>query len=277
MASIDDGRRLVVTADDFGRSASINQAVVRAHREGILTSASLMVNGDSFEEAVDLAKDNPNLGVGLHLTLMCGRPTLTAAEIPGLLARHDAFRDDPVRAGLGFFFRRGLTPQIQGEIAAQIRKFRQTGLTLDHVDGHLNVHLHPTVFRLLMEHAREGGFRTIRLTHESLRLSRRMTRGRWVYRLSHAAVFGLLSEHARPILLRKGIRHTDAVFGLLQNGCINEDYLSKLIPALPPGDSELYAHPSLDEFKHELDALVSPKVRRLVDEHRIKLIRYCDL
>src|SRR5215475_12435062 len=78
-------RRLVVNADDFGRSTSINQAVIRAHREGILTSASLMVNEAGFEEAVRLARENPRLGVGLHLTLLCGHATLSPEKIPGLV------------------------------------------------------------------------------------------------------------------------------------------------------------------------------------------------
>jgi len=65
-------RRLIVNADDFGRSHSINEAVVRAHREGILTTASLMVNEPGFDEAVAQAREHPQLGVGLHLTLVCG-------------------------------------------------------------------------------------------------------------------------------------------------------------------------------------------------------------
>src|SRR6266705_6008158 len=73
-------RRLIVNADDFGRSHSINEAVIRAHKEGILTSASLMVNEPAFEEAVELAKANPTLGVGLHLTLLCGHSTLPADQ-----------------------------------------------------------------------------------------------------------------------------------------------------------------------------------------------------
>src|ERR1051325_4807396 len=78
-------RRLIVNADDFGRSSSINQAVIRAHREGILTTASLMVNEPACAEAVQMANDNPRLGVGLHLTLLCGHSALPATAIPGLV------------------------------------------------------------------------------------------------------------------------------------------------------------------------------------------------
>src|SRR5437870_9682598 len=102
------GRRLIVNADDFGRSASINRAVIRAHREGILTTASLMVNEPAFEQAVALARENPGLGVGLHLTLLCGHSTLPQERIPGLVNEKNEFSNHPARAGFRYFFRRGL-------------------------------------------------------------------------------------------------------------------------------------------------------------------------
>src|SRR5437764_14715271 len=130
-------RRLIVNADDFGRSHAINQAVVRAHREGILTTASLMVNGEAALEAIDLARQNPRLGVGLHLTLVCGRSALSAKEIPGLLRATNSFTDSPVGACLRYYFQPSLQSQLRAEMAAQFRKFADTGLILDHVNGHL--------------------------------------------------------------------------------------------------------------------------------------------
>ena len=78
-------------------------------------------------------------------------------------------------------------------------------------------------------------------------------------------------------MAQRRIRHTDAVFGLLQNGRVDEDYLTRLLPQLPPGDSELYSHPSLEDSQHEFDALVSPRVRDLIRQLGLKLIRYQDL
>jgi len=152
-------RRLVVNADDFGRSHSINQAVVRAHREGILTTASLMANGEAAAEAVELARQNPRLGVGLHVSLVCGTSALSPGEIPGLVDARGNFGDYPIAAGFRYFFRPELRRQLEREMAAQFEKFRATGLTLDHVNGHLHFHLHPTIFRILMRHAgaRRGG------------------------------------------------------------------------------------------------------------------------
>jgi chitin disaccharide deacetylase len=271
------GCRLIANADDFGRSRSINEAVVRAHREGILTSASLMVNEPAFAEAVARARENPKLGVGLHLTLLCGKSALPPEKIPGLVNARGEFSHRPVAAGFRYFFQRGLREQLRAEIHAQFAKFHATGLLLDHVNGHLHLHLHPAVFRILMEDAASLGIQRLRLTRDCLSRSRRMTSGRWLYRVSHAAIYEWLSRRARQPLQQRGIRHAQITFGLLQHAHVDEEYVLKLLPELPPGDSELFSHPSLDEFKHELDALVSPRVKELVGKLGIKLIRYQDL
>jgi len=148
---------------------------------------------------------------------------------------------------------------------------------LDHVNGHLHFHLHPTVFSIVMELADEFGIQRMRLTRDPFRLEARLARGNWIYRATHAFIYWQLSARSRPVLQRRAIRHTRQVFGLLQNARVDEAYILKLLPHLPPGDSELYSHPSLDEFKHEFDALISPRVKAAVREHGIELIRYQDL
>jgi hopanoid biosynthesis associated protein HpnK len=270
-------RRLIVTADDFGRSPSINAAVLRAHREGILTSASLMVNEPACDEAVALAKESPKLGVGLHLTLLCGHSALPREKIPGLVNDHREFGDYPVAVGARYFFQGGLRSQLRDEIAAQFEKFRATGLRLDHLNGHLHFHLHPVVLQILLEHAGAWGIRRLRLTCDRCWLNLRLARGRLAWRLGHAALFRYFWWMLHPRLRREGILHTRAVFGLMQDSRVDEDFILKLLPRLPAGDCELYSHPSLDQFRHEFDALVSPRVRDCVRQLGIELIRYQDL
>ena len=270
-------RRLIVNADDFGLSASVNSAVIRGHREGILTTASLMVNESGFDEAVKLAKENPSLGVGLHLTLLMGHSALPPEQIPDLVNARGEFSGSPVGVGISYFFRHGLREQLRAEIHAQFGKFHTTGLPLDHVNGHLHLHLHPAIFKILIEDSEKLGIRHLRLTRDCLSRSRKMSRGHWLYRISHVAIFEILSSRAREPLRQRGIKHTQITFGLLQNARVDEEYILKLLPELPPGDSELYSHPSLDEFKREFDALVSPRVKELVKTHGIELIRYQDL
>ncbi len=270
-------RRLIVNADDFGRSPSINEAVIRAQREGILTSASLMVNEPGFDEAVARAKDNPKLGVGLHLTLLVGHSALPPDKIPGLVNARGEFPNNPVGAGFRYFFNRSLREQLRAEIHAQFSRFHATGLPLDHVNGHLHLHLHPVIFGILMADAEKLGIRHLRFTRDCMARSNRMTQGRWLYRISHAAIHAWLSCRAREPLRQRGIKHAQITFGLLQDSHVDEDYVLKLLPELPPGDSELYSHPSLDEFKHEFDALVSSRVKEKINRLGIELIRYQDL
>jgi len=270
-------RRLIVTADDFGRSAAINQAVIQAHRDGILTAASLMVNEPACAEAVDLAHAHPRLGVGLHLTLVCGRSALPPETGHGLVRANHTFSENAVRAGWRYFFCRDLRQTLREEIDAQFARFRATGLALDHVNGHLNIHLHPTILGFLCEPVAGRAFRACRLTRDPFWMNARLAQGRWLYRVSHALIFNLLCARARPRLRRLNVKHTQAVFGLLQNGRVDADFVCRLLPRLPSGDSELYSHPSLTEFRHELEALLSPRVREAVRRANIRLIRYQDL
>lgn len=270
-------RRLIVNADDFGLSHSVNEAVIRAHQEGILTTASLMVNEPPCAEAVELAKRNPQLGVGLHLTLLMGHSALAHREIPGLVNETGEFLNDPVKVGFMYFFRRGLREQLRKEIHEQFARFRATGLPLDHINGHLHLHLHPTVFGILMEDAEVLGIDRMRLTRDPFWTDISMARGQRLYRTTHALIYSILSRAARPRLQKKTVRHTRRVFGLLQNARVDEAYILKLLTVLPLGDSELYSHPSLDNFKHEFDALVSPRVKDQVKKLGIELIRYRDL
>lgn len=270
-------RRLIINADDFGRSPAINQAVLRAHREGVLTTASLMVNEPACAEAVAIARDNPGLGVGLHLTLVCGRAALSREVNPGLADDTGQFGNNPVVVGYRYYARRNLREPLRREIHEQFRRFRETGLPLDHVNGHLHLHLHPAVFGILMEDAESLGIRRIRLTRDAFWLNAGLAGGKWAYRVAHAVIYVVLSARARGPLRRRGIAHTGRVFGLMQDSRVDETFILKLLPRLPAGDSELYSHPSLDVFKHEFDALISARVKEQIRRLGIRPIRYQDL
>jgi hypothetical protein len=137
--------------------------------------------------------------------------------------------------------------------------------------------MHPVVFEILMRHAGDWGITHFRLTSDGFRLNLRLASGHYFYRASHALIFSVLAPRARPVLQQRGIKHTAAVFGLLQNARVDAAYVTRLIPRLPPGDSELYSHPSLDEFKNEFEALIDPRIRSLLQQHDVRLIRYQDL
>jgi len=145
------------------------------------------------------------------------------------------------------------------------------------VNGHLHLHLHPAVLAILMADAEALGIRHMRLTRDPFWMDVPLASGRRLYRASHAMIYFCLSWRAQAGFRRRQIRHAQRVFGLLQNARVDEAYVLKLLSVLPPGDSELYSHPSLDKFKHEFEALVSPRVKARMKELGIELIRYQDL
>ncbi len=198
-------------------------------------------------------------------------------KIPDLVNERGEFSNNPAGVGFRYFFCPRAKTQLRLEIEAQFEQFRATGLPMDHVNGHLHLHMHPAVFAILMENAERWGIRTMRLTFDPFWLNTRLASGRWIYRIGHAIIHHCLSARSRQVLVEKKIRHTQLVFGLLQNALVDEAYIGKLLPQLPPGDSELYSHPSLDQFKNEFDALISPTNKELVRQLGIQLIRYQDL
>jgi chitin disaccharide deacetylase len=274
-----------MTADDFGFSHGVNQAILRAHREGIVTSASLMVTGDAAEEAVAIARENPDLAVGLHLVVVSGRAALPPSEIPALVDARGSFRGGPVVAGLRYQFRGDARAQLSREIREQLSRFRQTGLPLAHVDGHLHMHLHPVVLERVLELADEFAIPALRLPREELGWNLAFDRSSTARKAVWSWIFARLRRHAERRLSARGIFFADRVYGLLQTGSVSEDYLLDLLPRIATSDAgtvELYAHP--DEGlpgeprngppgagPRELAAMLSPRVRRAVAEAGLTL------
>ncbi len=282
-------KRLIVSADDFGMSPGVNAGVIRAHRDGILTDASLMVNGQAFEDAVALALRHPELSVGLHLMLVQGHAAAPAGEIPLLADPSGMFGMKPVWNGLRYFFLPGVRAQLRREIEAQLEKFRATGLPLSHVDGHLTIHMHPVVLDILIDLAERFDIRAMRLPREPLGPALAFDRRHLGRKLFEATSFAALSRRARPRLAAAGIRHPDRMYGLHQTGHVSEEYVLSVLRELPAGVSELYCHaavlddearrwrPADYESEGELAALLSPRVRAAIEEAGIVRTSYRQL
>jgi chitin disaccharide deacetylase len=275
-------RRLIVSADDFGMSAGVNAGVRRGHAEGVLTQASLMVNGDAAAEAVALALRTPTLSVGLHLVLVQGRATLPPHALPDLADVEGMLPMDPIRSGMRFFFLPRLRQQVRREIIAQLDAFAATGLPLSHVDGHLTIHVHPVVLDVLCEVRQRYGIRSIRLPREPLAPSLAFDRRFLARKLGEAMTFTLLARWARSRLDQSDIRYADRIFGMHQSGHLGEGYLLHLLPQLGPGLTEIYCHPGETDAEirrwtptyerdAELAALLSPRVRATLTRERIEL------
>ena len=279
-------KNLIITSDDFGLSRGVNAAVEKGWRDGILTGASIMPGGAAFDDAVKIAGRNPGLQVGLHLTLLQGNSVLPQAQIPDLVNEAGCFSDNPVATGMRYFFDKGLYKQLKREIEAQIERVVEAGIPLSHVDGHLNIHLHPTVFGFLTDLMPRYGITSFRLSRERLFHNLRFDRQRPMGKSVERIIFEALANHARPQLDRLGIRYAGEVKGVLNSGRMTEGYLLQILDGLNEGLTELYFHPGLlpdaeitrrmPDYRHEeeLAAIISQRVRAKLAESHIGLCNY---
>lgn len=279
-------KQLIITSDDFGLSSGVNRAVEQAWKNGLLTCASIMPGAAAFNEAVKIARRHPGLQIGLHLTLVQGRSVLPPVEIPALVDAAGNFTDNPVRGGMRYFLDRGLYCQLKREIEAQIKKVLDAGIQLTHIDGHLNIHLHPTVFRILSELMPKYGITTFRLAQERLSHNLRFDGQRKFGKVIESLIFKKLTDHARPELDRMGIRYAAEVKGVLNSGRMTEEYILNIIDDLQEGLTEIYFHPGIlpdaeisrlmPDYRHqdELAAIMSQTVRQRLIALQIPVQNY---
>jgi hopanoid biosynthesis associated protein HpnK len=221
-------RGVIVTADDFGASLSVNDAVEIAHRDGILTAASLMVAGDAADDAVERALAMPSLGVGLHLVLVEGRPVLPPETIPDLVDVDGRFRTNMVRTALAIALKPAARRQLRSEITAQFDAFAATGLPLDHINAHKHFHLHPMIADAVIDIGRRYGMKAVRAP---VKTGTPGIEHWWAARLQRR-------------LRQEGLLVADQVVGLAWTGAFDTARMREALDALPPGLTEIYTHPA---------------------------------
>ena len=277
-------KRLLLSADDFGLSPAVNEGIERAHRNGLLSTASLMVAGPAADDAVSRARRLPELRVGLHVVAVEGPAVLPPAEIPLLVGADGWFGSGQLSLAWRYAFRPAARRQLAAEIAAQFDAFAATGLRLDHANAHKHMHLHPTVGALLIEAGRRHGLSALRVPMEpplrwaepggtdpaGARALRRWTR--------------LLRGQAR----RAGLATNDHCFGIAWSGDMTVERMRSLVPRLPDGLSEVYLHPAagrdalldrlMPAYRHqaELDALCDPALPGLLRRAGVRLSTWGD-
>jgi hopanoid biosynthesis associated protein HpnK len=234
-------KTVTFSADDFGLTQAVNEGIERAHREGILQAASLMVAAPAAADAVRIARANPSLRVGLHLVVIEGPAVLPPSAIPDLVDAAGQFPSTQLKLGLDYFFRSRVRRQLQAEITAQFAAFAATGLTLDHANAHKHMHLHPTVGALMLAIGRHFNLPRIRVPAEPpVVMARCGSRVGWGGRLLYYWT-ALLRYQARVA----GVANNDHCFGLEWSGHMTADRVRCLLANLPDGDSEIYFHPAV--------------------------------
>lgn len=285
-------RRLIINADDFGYTAGVNRAIVEAHTRGVVTSSTLMANGDAFAEATSLAKTLPRLSVGCHVVLTDGEPVLASANLPSL-TENSRFRD-----GMASFAVRAINgtmsaDQVTAEATAQIRKLQSNGVSVSHFDTHKHTHLFPKILRPLLRAAADCGVRAVRnpfgprMPMRSSQLLRRPTLWK---RSVQLGVLSRFADRFRQAVDREGFATPDGTLGVVVTGELDETLFYEIARTIPEGTWEFVCHPGYNDAdlqagrtrlrasrETELKVLTLPAARTVLEEEGIKLISYHEL
>ena len=276
-------RQLVVNADDLGLTVGVNDGIFDAHDLGILTSASLFASAPATADAIRRLRSHPSLGVGVHLALVDGMPTLPPAEVPSLVAADGRFRPSWRPFIVDALRRRISTADVERELTAQIERVVGMGITPTHLDAHKHVHGYPPVFAIVARLAVRFGIPVVRIPYERTvgRPFRRRQQQAWL----NAAMWPWARRNVRAAA-SLGLR-TPRLVGRIDTGSLNGDRLSELLRATGPGVTELMVHPGyldealkrtgtrlLESRAQELALLCTMKTRALVAGERIELVRH---
>jgi chitin disaccharide deacetylase len=289
-------RRLIINADDFGLTAGVNRAIIEAHEGGIVTSATLMANGQAFDEAVSLARARPRLDVGCHIVLVDGTPLLRPAETGSLLDPDSRSRGVPsFRQGIGKFAALALLgrlapDEIEAETATQIAKLQLSGIPVTHLDSHKHTHMFPQVFKPILRAAQACNVRAIRNPFERIRASQLAARPSLWRRWTETGILRSLAKQFREAIRRAEMITPDGTFAIVATGALDERLLRLLVESLPEGVWELVCHPGYNDAdlqnvrtrlresrEQELRVLTARSTRDLLAAHGVEIISYRDL
>lgn len=278
-------KRLIVNADDFGLHTEINKGIIKGYREGFITSTSIMPSAPAYEEAVALAQDNPNLGIGIHLTLVGGvAPVLPAARVSSLLDDRGVFLPD-----YGAFAKRYYTggiknTELESELRAQIERALGSGLNITHLDSHQHLHVLPVLNRLVLKLSCEYNIKRMRIPCEPYFFKGGFEAG--LSRMIGKCGLSFCASMASMGAKNAGISYPDCFFGMLAGGNLNEELIGNILRSLPDGTSEIMTHPGLNKgeldkhfswnyhWEDELQAFLSEKNKALLKQEQIALINF---
>jgi hopanoid biosynthesis associated protein HpnK len=286
-------KSLIVNADDLGWTEGVNRGIAEAHRNGIVTSASLLANGSAFASGVEVARSVPGLGVGVHLNLSDGPPVAARELVTSLVNDRGEFEGGPenlllrvARGGLALH-------EVEQEWEAQIEKVRDAGIQPTHLDGHKHVHMLPGLFEIALRLAKRYGIGAIRVAHEASSLRAALSTGEELHTAAvlkqgvQARGLKLLARDARELAERAGISTADYFCGIAQTGEMTKQGVAQLLRSLPDGTTELMCHPGYADQalrntptrlqgsrQTELQILTDVEVRNLVASQGIRLIDY---
>lgn len=286
-------KKLIVNADDFGFTRGVNAGIIRAFKSGVLTSATIMANGDAFDDAIGLARSNPGLGVGCHLAVVGGRPVAPAREVASLLNGDGMLPRTLTELMKMLMSGRARVEEIEREFRAQVERVLLSGITLTHLDSHKHAHTHASVMQALARVAVEFAIPCVRNPFERVfarpRVGAAAGAARPVY-LKQCAMSAAVAPRAfsfKRLARGYGLKTPDHFCGVRLTGLLDGEAMRSLIKSLKEGTTEIMCHPGVydeelesartrlkRERQRELEALVDPATIRCAEQEGVKLISY---
>ena len=283
-------QRVIINADDFGLSPGVNRGILDAFRHGVLTSTTMLVNLPSFDDAVRVARNNPGLPTGIHLSLLWGPPVSEPSRVPSLVESGGLFPRSLTVLARRYFSGALNLNEVRAEFRAQIERFRRAGLTPTHVDSHKHVHCLPGVLEALADVVHDQGISRVRFPYEGGLATRHveMPRTGSAKARVKSQIVGFLSRRGRATLERHHLRTTDHFAGIEYMDSLDRVTLRFILSNLREGVTELMCHPGYDDdlareysrMPHrevELAALQDPAVRECLTQRGVQRISYNDL
>jgi len=288
-------KNLIVNADDLGWTRGVNRGIGEAHQNGIVTSTSLLANGEAFKDGVETAQDLPRLGVGVHLNLSDGKPVAPELNVKSLLNKAGEFSLGPEALLFRLTAKRLELNEVETEWDAQIEKVRGTGIHPTHLDGHKHVQMLPGLFAIALRLAKKHGIEAVRVAHEASSLRAALTAAGEsssviVKQGVQARGLKLLARDARAMAERAGVATADFFCGIAQTGALTKGGVQQLLASLPEGTTELMCHPGYADTdlqrtatrlqqsrQTELKILTDTGIRKSVATLGIRLINYSEI
>ena len=281
-------KQLIVNADDFGLHPLINAGIIKGHQEGFITSTSLMPSAPCWQEAVRLAKENPRLGIGVHLTLVGGVPSVLPKEqVSSLLDDDGLFLPDYVAFAKRYYSGAVKQAELEAELRAQLERALESGVNITHIDSHQHTHVLPGINSLVLKLSNEYNIIRVRIPKEGYLFTGGFQTG--VGRLIGRSGLSFCADMAALRADSLGLRHPQHFYGMLAGGHLNAQLIANILRQLPEGVSEIMTHPGLDSaalgkafswqyhWREELDAYLDAGNKALLKELGIEPVSFAAL
>ena len=281
-------KKVIINADDFGLIQGVNEGIVEAHQEGILTSATLMANMPGFDQAVEMAGANPELGVGVHLNILRGQPLSPAQKVGSLLSRELRFIPSVSNLLHRMVLKRVSFDEVEREFRAQVEKVQGAGIDPSHIDSEKHIHLIRPLFRIVIKLAKEYKINKVRFIQEYCVSSR-------PGQMFKSMFISLSSTSMKKKMVQEGVRSPDRFYGVCDTGRITAAKLQGAFERAKEGVTEIMVHPGfitqevlelekqigpfyINKYREkELNALLDKKLSKLIADLEIQLINFNQL